>query len=295
MKKMIHDSIQKSRMKLEMTGKERDERLRFPEKVTVFQNVSYQKTNPPALPMDIYRPAGNRKILPVVINVHGGGLVMGNKEFNWFFCAELCQLGFLVFAVEYQLVPEVQVYQQFADVNSALDVVSNLIPLYGGDSNHLYMVGDSAGAYLAIYTAAMQRSSVLAETAGVKTGGLPIKALGLISGMFYTRKIDSIGLFLPKLLYGRDYKKHPFLPYINPEHPEIVKNLPPSYLITSRNDHLRRYTTDFAKALKKQKVPYQLADYPANKKLTHAFSVFEPQMEESREAIKEMADFLLKY
>ena len=49
-------------------------------------------------------------------------------------------------------------------------------------------------------------------------------SLGLISDMFYTRRFDQIGLFLPKTLYGRNYKKTPFLPFTNPEHPEITTN-----------------------------------------------------------------------
>lgn len=47
----------------------------------------------------------------------------------------------------------------------------------------------------------------LAMAAKVKAASIDIKALGLISGMFYTNRFDKLGLFLPKYLYGRDYKK----------------------------------------------------------------------------------------
>jgi len=34
--------------------------------------------------------------------------------------------------------------------------------------------------------------------------------------------------------------------YTNPEHPEIIYNISPCYLITSKADMLERYTLDFA-------------------------------------------------
>ena len=49
----------------------------------------------------------------------------------------------------------------------------------------------------------------------------------LISGMFYTTKFDKIGLFLPKYLYGKQYKKAPFAAYVNPENPELLYALAP--------------------------------------------------------------------
>lgn len=90
---------------------------------------------------------------------------MGNKEFNRIFCAELCKMGYVVFSIEYRLVPEVQVFDQFADVTAAMNFIEHSVMLFGEDPNHVYMVGDSAGAYLIAYTVAMQKSDALATAA----------------------------------------------------------------------------------------------------------------------------------
>ena len=82
------------------------------------------------------------------------------------------------------------------------------------------------------------------------------------------------------------------MPYTNPEHPEIAGNLPPCYLVTSHNDFLHRYTLDFAKTLHRYGIPYKLDDYPPNKRLTHAFSVFNPEFPESQEVIQHLAQYL---
>ena len=173
-----------------------------------------------------------------------------------------------------------------------MDAVKSLIVRYQGNPNQVYMIGDSAGAYLIAYAVAMQNSPELAGAAHVHPSSLPIQALGLISGMFYTRKLDKIGLFLPNFLYGSGYRKTSFAPYTNPEHPAITKNLPPCYLVTSKDDMLQHYTLNFAKALRKPNTPYHLLDLPANRKLTHAFCVFEPEMPESINTIHDMTNFL---
>ncbi len=90
----------------------------------------------------------------------------------------------------------------------------------------------------------------IAKAAGIKPSELKVHALGLISGMFYTTKFDKIGLFLPKYLYGKQYRKAPFAAYVNPENPELLfYALAPAWLVTSHNDHLRNYTIRFEKAL----------------------------------------------
>lgn len=277
-----------------------EERLRtweFPKGIKEYSNIPYAEDNKPEHRMDIYRPDNqDGQVLPVIINVHGGGMILGSKEFNRYFCAEVCKHGFLIFSIEYSLVPEVQVYTQFGELSLAMDKIEEMIPQYGGDKEHVYVVADSAGAYISTYTVAMQRSKALAEAAGVKPSALNINALGLISGMFYTTRFDEIGLFMPKYLYGEKYKKSAFAPYINPEHRDIVTSLPPCYLITSRNDNLRHYTLDFEKALSRHQMPHELLYYEEkNSRLTHAFSVFEPFMEESGDAISKLVQFLKKY
>ena len=277
-----------------------EERLRtmeFPEGITEYLDIPYADDNKPEHRMDIFRPV-NREgdKLPVIIDVHGGGMILGCKEFNRYFCAEVCKHGFVVFSIEYSLVPEVQVYNQFADLSLAMDRIKELIPKYDGDMEHVYVVGDSGGAYILTYTVAMQRSEALAKAAGVTPSILKVNALGLISGMFYTTKFDEIGLFMPRYLYGEGYKRSAFAPYINPEHADIVTSLPPCYLITSRNDNLKHYTLSFERALSRYQLPHELLYYEEkNKRLTHAFCVFEPFMAESSDAITRLVHFLKKY
>lgn len=292
MSKILTNNFYKQRGEFYQQAAVRDETMTFPEGIIEYANIPYAEDGLKEHRMDIFRPAGREnEILPVIVNVHGGGLLLGNKEFNRYFCAQLSARGYLVFSVEHRLVPDVQIYDQFADLSMAMDGIQKLLPKYCGNPDKVYIAGDSGGACLIVYTIAMQKCTALADAAHVTPSTLPVRALGLISGMFYTTKFDKIGLFLPPYLYGKNYKKGDFAPYVNPEHPDIVTALPPCFLVTSHNDFLQHYTLNFEKALTKHGVSHELKNYPKNPKLTHAFSVFEPYMEESEETISLMLDF----
>ena len=184
MGKFLNKMFQQKRLEFDKITQHLYDTHTFPVDMLEIPNIHYGEDNSPAHRMDVYRLANIQRTYPVIINVHGGGLVMGNKEFNRFFCAELCRLGYVVFSIEHRLVPEVQVYQQFADVAAAMDYIDDSVLVYGGDPNRVYMVGDSAGAYLIAYTVAMQKSDALAAAANVESSRLKIRALGLISGLY---------------------------------------------------------------------------------------------------------------
>ena len=293
---MMKKIFYKQRADFERSSAARDKELTFPEDVCETKDIRYSEDACDAHRMDIFRPKGReQEILPVIVNIHGGGLVLGNKEYNRFYCAKLSEQGFLVYSLEYRLVPDCTIFDQLSDLSLAMEAIRERLSRDQGDAEHVYAVADSGGACLLTYFAAMQNNRELADAAQITPSKLPLRALGLISGMFYTTCFDQIGLFLPKYLYGRNYKQGAFAPYVNPEHPAVVGSLPPCYLVTSKKDHLQRYTLRFKQALADNQVPYRLQNFCKNPQLTHAFSVFFPDLKESGESIQSMVDFFRKY
>lgn len=286
----------KQRMDFEASTKQRDKELPFPKNVDEIKDIYYSDDHLSAHRLDIFRPADRKsEVLPVIINIHGGGLLMGSKEFNRFFCARLCKTGYMVYSIEYRLVPDCSFFDQLSDVFMAMDYIKQRIADDYGDTANIYACADSGGACLLTYASAMIHNNKLANAAGIKPASIKLNAIGFISGMFYTNRFDKIGLFLPKYLYGRHYKKEAFAPYINPECSDITEYLPPVFMVTSRNDNLRRYTTDFAMALKKHNACHKLINFPKKSSLTHAFSVFEPFLPESTKTIRAMITFFKQY
>ena len=299
--KMIETQTKKQGHKLERWMKKHDSEHPFPDDVVLHENIDYIGDGKACHMMDVYIQNKNEKEtgkpLPVLINIHGGGFLLGKKEVNRLFCADMCQRGFAVFCLEYPLVPEVNIFEIFRDLTAGINNVAGLAEKFGGNPERIYLCGDSAGAYLCVYLAAMQRNPDMAKVAKVPKIVPEVKALGLISGMFYIHKPDNIGFFMPKLVYGKNWKKEPFAPYTDPENPGIAGkgNLPPCFILTAKGDFLRHYSKNFAKALKKNGCEHTLLDIKGEQKLPHAFSAMFPELPDSQAANEAMAEFLLKH
>ena len=243
--------------------------------------------------MDVFRPKDAEGVLPVLVDLHGGGFLLGKKEVNRLFCADMAKRGFLVFCPEYPLAPEADLFAILRSLTASLDNIAGKLPEYGGDGERFFLCGDSAGAWLCVYLAALRNSPALREAAGVAGSRLPIRAIGLQSGMFYTTKRDKIGLFLPPSIYGKDWKSHPFRPYMDPEDPEILRALPPCFLTTSAGDFLRGYSRQFAAALKRAGADHAFQGF-LTKSLPHAFAAMLPEREECRQVNDAMAAWFLR-
>ncbi len=101
--------------------------------------------------LDIYcrrdRPAGQ----PVVLHFHGGGFSSGNKKREARpLIGHLVSNGNVCVSANYRLRPHVSHVDQVADVRAAIEWVQSHAEEYGGDPSRLFLVGSSAGAYLAI-------------------------------------------------------------------------------------------------------------------------------------------------
>ena len=93
----------------------------FPEDVEEIRDIPYLPDSESVHRMDVYRPKGAEGPLPVVLDVHGGGLALGSKAYNRWFNAQLCRRGFLVYCADYRLVPEHRVFDAYADISAAMD------------------------------------------------------------------------------------------------------------------------------------------------------------------------------
>ncbi|HBJ18546.1 MAG TPA: alpha/beta hydrolase [Clostridiales bacterium] len=293
--RLIRYGIKNQEEKLERFLARHEKENPFPDGVALTADIAYADDTDPRHTMDIFRPEGASGKLPVMFNIHGGGFLLGKKEVNRLFCADFCRRGFLVFAAEYPLAPDADIFTILRSLAAAMKKAGEIAGTYGGDSEKFFLSGDSAGAWLAVYLAAMQKSAALAGAAGVDLSGTPrVYALGLQSGMFYTRKPDNIGMFVPPLIYGKGYKKRPFAPYTDPEHREIVGNLPPAFLVTGRGDFLRHYSRRYAKVLSAASVPSEFLDMENAGKLAHAFPAILPEFPASKTANDAMASFFFR-
>ena len=83
---------------------------------------------------------------PVIVWFHGGGLEKGNKELLEGFRRQ----GFAVVSVNYRLYPKAGCPSYLDDAAQALAWTFENIEKYGGNTDHIYVSGHSAGGYLAL-------------------------------------------------------------------------------------------------------------------------------------------------
>ena len=260
------------------------------------RDIPYNNNFGKELLMDIFEPIVEKGTeLPVIINIHGGGLISGNKNLSVGFCRQLAKKGYLVFSLEYRLIPDVRVYEQFDDVCAGMNCIGRKLVDFDVDFTRIYLVAESAGAYLATYVAAMKKSEALQKAIGYQPTNMVFKAMALISGMFYTTRKDKLGVFLKRSIYGNDARSKAMAEYTNPEHPEIIYNIPPCYLITSKADMLERYTLDFAGELGNKGIEHYLRHMGSDPKLLHAFPVLNPGLPESERVIEEIVGWFKKH
>lgn len=99
--------------------------------------------------LDVYTPpvpAGNR---PVVVFFYGGSWQSGRRQDYRFVGQALSARGWVTIIPDYRLYPEVKFPGFISDGAAACAWVNKNIATYGGNPDRLFVMGHSAGAYIA--------------------------------------------------------------------------------------------------------------------------------------------------
>ena len=231
--------------------------------------------------------------MPGLLDIHGGGFVVGNIEMEHYLAARLVHtLGIVLVAVEYRLAPEDPFPAGIEDCYAALEWMEKEAPNLGIDTQRLGIYGQSAGGGLAAGLALMARDR----------GGPPIcfQFLGIPelddrldtpSMVQFTdtpmwhrpNAIKSWQYYLGDKAGGGDVSY-----YAAPARATDLSNLPPAYVCTMEFDPLRDEGILYALALLQAGVPVELHQYPG----TFHGSALVPTAAVSRRSSDELVDAL---
>ena len=118
--------------------------------------------------LDVYAPRG-AKDLPVVVWVHGGGWVTGDKKEVQLKPEVFTDKGFVFVSTNYRLLPAVDMGTIVRDVAKAVGWTHRHIAEHGGDPKRLFVMGHSAGAQLA--------ALVCIDDRYLKAEGVPLSSI----------------------------------------------------------------------------------------------------------------------
>jgi acetyl esterase/lipase len=113
----------------------------------VTRNIPYGPS--PRQMMDIYRPAQVGAPAPVVVWFYGGGWQSGERRDYRFVAANLARAGMVVAVPDYRLYPEVQFPSFIEDGAQAVAQMRRMARTCGGNPANIFVIGHSAGAYIA--------------------------------------------------------------------------------------------------------------------------------------------------
>lgn len=257
----------------------RDAGLTTPDTIERKDNILYGPDEKWNL-LDVYYPRNREGKLPVIVSVHGGGWVYGNKEVYQWYCMSLAQRGFAVVNYTYRLAPKYKFPSQLEDTNRVFEWVLKYADEYGFDKNSVFAVGDSAGGHmLALYSSICTNPEYAKSFLFQIPMGFVPKAIGLNCGIYDIDKVTSdnatsdnaMGMLkhLIKNLLGKNNvantKKANAISF-------ITGNFPPSFIMTSTGDFLASQAPVLVEKLEKLGVKYKYKVYGTDTELLpHVF------------------------
>ena len=200
--------------------------------------IPYVEGGDPAQVLDIYYADSTNRMDIVLVDIHGGFYVAGQKECNLDYASVFLGEGFDVVLVEYRLNDGVRdVSDELADCAAALDYLTVHAEELGLNKDRMFLTGDSAGGHLALYMAeGAADSSVPIRPKEFSAAGVLLSCPAYDFGSFGDAK-DYADDF-KEWFIGPRFKDRPYLETLSPK--TFIGSLEaPLFLSTCTRDFIR--------------------------------------------------------
>lgn len=223
---------------------------------------------------------------PVIYNIHGGGMVAGDRYYGAESLADLVvALEVVVVSVEYRLAPEHPYPAPVEDCYAGLVWVAQNADTLGVDPRRIIVMGGSSGGALAASTALLARDRkgpVLSH----QILACPMLDDRMTGQSIYRTDLHSTNnrktirngwtALLGDAVGGPDVS-----PYASPARAEDLSGLPPAYIDVGGSEALMDEAVDYATRLSNAGVPVELHVWPG---AFHGFNSLVPHAAVSRTA-----------
>lgn len=235
----------------------RDAGLTSPSDVVRFDNICY---GPEEYwqSLDLYRPLEQEgKKLPVIVNIHGGGWVYGDKELYQYYCMSLAEHGFAVINFTYRLAPEFKFPSGLEDVNSVINWAFDHAEKYLLDMDHVFLIGDSAGAHMTgLYSNICTNPSYAEKFSFTVRAGFVPTAVCMNCGAYRINYSDdpkdmNSGLMNDLIEGGASTEKMKILQVAD----FMTPDFPPTFYMTCTGDFLKEQAPILMRALLDNNIP----------------------------------------
>ena len=204
----------------------------IPENIEEIKNIEYKNVNGKSLQLDIYKLKNLVKPAPLLVFIHGGGWVGGQRSDYLVYLVAFAKMGYMTATVSYRLVKDSTYPACAEDITDAAQWLFKNGETYGYDPDRIALIGGSAGGHLALLAAyGWQKNNEKNDTAAHR-----IKAVVDIYGPVdlttgFAQNNSTVTRFI-----GHSYKDAPELfAEASPIH-YLDKNDPPTMILHGTSD-----------------------------------------------------------
>ncbi len=262
------------------------------EGVIHLENVPYLEDGTEAHKTDIFIPENsqqNHKI-PIMVDVHGGGFISGDKEMDRIFSSYLSSKGMLVYSVNYQIALNdgIDVFDEIKDLIKAIAFIKKDAASRNGDTDGVYLSGHSAGAVLVLALALLSKSEELRKSFDAEDFSLNVKGVFLDCGFMQFDRSELPFWGVRITVFPKGYKEDERYKALLMKDNRYYSLLPPCFVLTNKNDPLRPMSESFVRELDKSGVRYMINERGRE---GHMGIIYTPSNRLNRLTIKEMLRF----
>ncbi len=121
---------------------------------------------------------------PIILYIHGGGFIMGDKKCRVSISEYYAKEGYFVYCINYRMPPKVSFPEVTYDWVNAANYIENLAEKYNIDLDNIIVTGDSSGAYTASFLEALSCNKELGEALGCPKLNVKFKGALLMCGIY---------------------------------------------------------------------------------------------------------------
>ncbi len=223
------------------------------------EDVKRIKVTADSIPVLVFNPAHAHN-LPIIINYHGGGfiapLIPALEHSLWL---DAKTFGGIVFAVDYRVAPEHKFPAAVNDSYNAFKWIAEHGSEFGGETNRIVLMGNSAGANLVAVIAQKAKKEGIASKIKLQVlNGLPADLSPKHMEASVSYQQNATGYFQTKAgcyFAVENYAPGKFTnPEVSPILTEDLSGLPPAVIINAEFDPLRDDGVLYAAKLRKSSV-----------------------------------------
>lgn len=292
---------------MEFQRRLRDRKTNTPEGVCK-KSYRYWKDQEDGRSCNLYMPRdADTSNLPLIIDIHGGCWIHGDKDVYDAYNYELVMQGNVVSTLTYRTADKVSLKEQVQDIFAYLHFLHDRQKELGISTSSSMLTGDSAGAQLSLLVSAVNKSEKLQKIFEVEPVDIEFSCLTLshsvcfvdtaatLKNPWLTKNVAIPGLL--KMLYGEDYKHSEV--YNNSVRPERYIDdqikLPPVLLVTSQGDtQFQEQTFELADFFDRRKIEYKLYVEP-DENAVHIYNILDPLAAAAKKCNRTMVDFFHRH